>query len=67
MKKKYESKDRLPGYSIEDMYSLDEAIRLGMTKEEFEGYNDYWNMPRVMIQLLILKELREIKKLLKEA
>jgi len=60
MKKKYDLKDRLPGYSIEDMYCLDEALRLGMSKTEFDEYKKFWNMPRVLIKLLILKEVKEI-------
>lgn len=61
-KKEYELKDRLDGYSIVDMYCLDEAIRLGMTKEEFDEHKQYWNMPQSLLDLLILKELKMLNK-----
>ena len=60
MKKKYDLKDRLPGYSLADMYCLDEALRLGMSKTEFDEHKKYWNMSQALLKLLILKELKEI-------
>ena len=52
--------EREVGYSIRDMECLKEAKRLGITKKEFDEYKKYWNMPNVLLQILILKELKEI-------
>jgi hypothetical protein len=46
-----------------DERDKDEFIRLGGTEEEWEEFSATWNS-QMMMQYLILKELREIKKVI---
>ena len=59
MKKTSEVDNRKPGYSYSDMACLKEAKRLGMSEEEFDDLKEYWNMPQILLNYLILKELKE--------